>query len=245
MTLTPIRREVIVAADPDHAFRVFTEQIGAWWPLAQLSVHGAEASVSFETDGRLVERTGGGEEAVWGTVTHWEPGSQLRFTWHPGGEPAQASHVTVRFTPDGDHTRVTLEHAGWEVFVDPAATRAEYDHGWPMVLDLYRDHFETDTEATWVALVHTPTATVEGSVFEDPRFAEHVAFLQRMEQRGYLVAAGPLGDAPGAGMTILRLPGEDRIDEATRLATQDDQAVVGGLFDVAVRPWQVMFHSLD
>jgi uncharacterized protein YciI len=95
---------------------------------------------------------------------------------------------------------------------------------------------------TWVALLHRPgpAAPRTGSLFEDPRFGQHVAFLNRMREDGYLVLAGPLGDAAGEGMTILRLPGPGRLGEATRLATEDDASVAGGFLAVTVRPWQVM-----
>ena len=38
---------------------------------------------------------------------------------------------------------------------------------------------------TWVALLHRPgpAAPREGSVFKDPRFTEHIAFLARMRER--------------------------------------------------------------
>jgi hypothetical protein len=45
-------------------------------------------------------------------------------------------------------------------------------------------------------------------------------------------------------MTILRLPGADRLGHATNLATKDDAAVAGGLLSVTVRPWQVMMSVL-
>ena len=44
-------------------------------------------------------------------------------------------------------------------------------------------------------------------------------------------------------MTILRLPGADQLEQATRLATQDDTSVAGGFFTVTVRPWQVMMQA--
>jgi uncharacterized protein YciI len=72
---------------------------------------------------------------------------------------------------------------------------------------------------------------------------EHVAFLRRMHEAGYLVAAGPLADAAGEGMTILRLPGAGKFGEATRLATEDDVSVAGGFLAVTVRPWQVMMAA--
>jgi uncharacterized protein YciI len=77
----------------------------------------------------------------------------------------------------------------------------------------------------------------------DPRFAGHLAFLARMREAGYLVAAGPLSDADGDGMTILRLPGADQVAEAVRLATEDDASVAGGLLAVTVRPWQVAMQG--
>jgi uncharacterized protein YciI len=100
------------------------------------------------------------------------------------------------------------------------------------------------SEDTWVALFHRPAdPSVAGGVFADPRFGDHVAFLTRMTEAGYLVAAGPLSDRPGEGMAILRLPGEDRFDEATRLATEDDASVSSGFFIAEVRPWRVVMHA--
>jgi uncharacterized protein YndB with AHSA1/START domain len=138
-TVPAVRREILVDAQPDGAFRVFTEQIGAWWPLATHSVYGAEATVSFE-DREIVERSPAGEVAVWGTVTTWEPPELLSFSWHPGASPDRASQVTVMFAAVGSQTKVTLLHEGWEVYADPTAARDEYDHGWPGVLELYAAH---------------------------------------------------------------------------------------------------------
>jgi uncharacterized protein YciI len=102
----------------------------------------------------------------------------------------------------------------------------------------------SDAGETWVALMHRPAdPSVAGAVFADPRFGDHVAFLQRMAEAGYLVAAGSLADHSGEGMTVLRLPGPDRLEEATRLATEDDLSVASGFFTVEVRPWLVVMHA--
>lgn len=269
----PIRREILVDADPATAFAVFTERISQWWPLEDLSVYGPGGTVGF-ADGQIVEQSASGDAAVWGTVYLWEPGAALAFSWHPGGPPDQATHVEVTFTQADAQTLVTLTHTGWERFADPAETRAEYEQGWPVVLGTYRDHVahhEQDKSSldegspvdggpagdspleggpdeggeTWVALLHRPgpAAPPGAALFGDPRFAEHVAFLTRMRDAGYLVAAGPLTDVPGEGMTILRLPGADQLDQATELATKEDSSVAGGFFTVTVRPWQVMFQA--
>jgi len=134
------------------------------------------------------------------------------------------------------------------VFADPDAARAEYNQGWPMVLDRYREYasqVSATPQDTWVALMHRPgpDAPATGALVQDPRFGEHVAFLTRMRDAGYLVAAGPMGDRAGEGMTILRLPGADQLATATRLATEDDASVAGGLLAVTVRWWQPMMAA--
>ena len=98
---------------------------------------------------------------------------------------------------------------------------------------------------TWVALLHTPgpNAPQDGSLFRSRGFRDHVAFLERMHEAGFLVAAGPLEDEDGAGLTVLRLPGPGRMDDARRLATQDDASVANGFFSCQVRPWRVMLTS--
>jgi uncharacterized protein YciI/uncharacterized protein YndB with AHSA1/START domain len=260
MTLPPIHREILVDAPPDVAFALFTSKIGDWWPLDGLSVFGTGATVAFE-DGVLAERSPDGQLAEWGQVTSWLPPGEFSMTWHPGRDTLAASQVTVTFRAAGDQTLVVLEHAGWDVFADPAAARAEYEHGWPEVLRLYQaftapggiqagqdaasGEGDGDGEATWVALLHRagPAAEPGVSIFAQPQFREHVGFLQRMASQGYLVAAGPLPDEDGAGMTILRLPGAGRLAEATRLATEDDASVASGFFTVTVRPWQVMLTA--
>ena len=41
----------------------------------------------------------------------------------------------MRFSPEGDGTRVELEHRGWErVAADAETKRANYDSGWDVVL---------------------------------------------------------------------------------------------------------------
>lgn len=102
----------------------------------------------------------------------------------------------------------------------------------------------SETPRTWFVLLHTQGPAVgEGeSVFEHPGISEHYAFLQRRIAAGELVAAGPLSDEPGSGMTVLAVAD---LDTATRLATEDDQAVVDGVLRVRVRPWQVVMAKGD
>ena len=101
----------------------------------------------------------------------------------------------------------------------------------------------TDPAAyTYVALSHEPgpDAPRDESLYRHPVFAEHLAFLQRMQAQGFLVAAGPIAGSAGEGMTILRLPGANQLQEAARLASEDDLSVASGFLKVSLRPWKVL-----
>lgn len=140
---TPILKVVNVKATPDRAFRRFTSELASWWPLRSHSVGGEDAEtvvMEGRVGGRIVERIRGGREAVWGTVTAWEPPRRVAFTWHPGDEPERAQDVEVRFTVVGDGTRVELEHRGFEKLGRLARrARRGYPIGWAYVLGLYAE----------------------------------------------------------------------------------------------------------
>jgi uncharacterized protein YndB with AHSA1/START domain len=139
--VAPVLRSVTVECAPEHAFRVFTERIGEWWPLETYSIYGGDGAGAFfepGAGGRIVERSKAGEESNWGEILVWEPPNRLAFTWHPGSAPDEPStEVELRFVAVGDATRVELEHSGWEALAKPEETRSTYDQGWPGVLARY------------------------------------------------------------------------------------------------------------
>lgn len=130
----PLVREVIVRADAATAFRLFTEGIAAWWPMATHSVFGEHATVAFE-DGRLVERAGA-TSTTWGEVLAWDPPLGFRITWHPGRDADEATEVAVAFTEQDGETLVRLTHTGWERRAR-GDVRASYASGWVLVLERY------------------------------------------------------------------------------------------------------------
>lgn len=95
----------------------------------------------------------------------------------------------------------------------------------------------------WFVLLHRPgpAVNVGTSVFDHPGITGHYAFLQRRSEDKSLIAAGPLLDADGEGMTILTVDSEQL---ARQLAEQDDQSVRDGVLTVTVRPWQVVMASV-
>jgi uncharacterized protein YndB with AHSA1/START domain len=142
-----IRKSIVVQRPVDDAFRVFTEGIGDWWPFGGHSIFDDQGeTVVFEprVGGRVYERSTSGEEGVWGTLTAWEPPHRLAMTWHPGREAETAQDLEVRFSPEGDGTRVDLVHAGWERLGDRMAEiSGHYDEGWDFVLGRYAASLES------------------------------------------------------------------------------------------------------
>lgn len=80
--MTPLHRQIVVAATAGRAFAVFTTEIGLWWPLERFSVGGAGSSVEFK-NGRLVETAADGDTHEWGEVTAWAPPNG----WRSPGTP--------------------------------------------------------------------------------------------------------------------------------------------------------------
>jgi Activator of Hsp90 ATPase homolog 1-like protein len=141
-----IRKSVEVRVLAETAFRVFTDELGSWWPLETKSVSQEEAeSVVVEpaVGGRVYERAWSGEEHLWGEVLIWEPTTRFAFAWHPGRAPETAQEVDVRFTPVEGGTRVELEHRGWERLVGPEGEIPNhFDSGWDAALASYVNHAE-------------------------------------------------------------------------------------------------------
>jgi uncharacterized protein YndB with AHSA1/START domain len=128
--LEAIRKSVVVAASADVAWKLFTERMGEWWPLASHSHGGEQAETAMATPERIFERWSDGTEKTWGRMLAWEPPRRLLFTWEISDDCG--SEVEVRFTPEGDATRVELEHRGWDAAAEQ--TWRNYDRGWGFVL---------------------------------------------------------------------------------------------------------------
>ena len=104
--LEPVRKSVTVEASIEHAFKVFTERLGEWWPIRSHSVHVEDALLAgMETreGGEIYEVWREGRE-VWGEITTWAPPQRLVFTWHPGLEPTETTEVSPFCFPWQHHS---------------------------------------------------------------------------------------------------------------------------------------------
>jgi uncharacterized protein YndB with AHSA1/START domain len=131
-----VRKTIRVNCSPEHAFEVFTDRIHSWWPHETHSPADQRPdSTTFEPRvGGRVYNTAGGKEFEWATVLAWEPPSRFVVDWHvTPGNPS--TELEVRFLPEGDGTRVELEHRGWERYgAEADETYASYNNGWDAVL---------------------------------------------------------------------------------------------------------------
>jgi uncharacterized protein YndB with AHSA1/START domain len=135
--LDVVAKSIVVAVPPEQAFRTFTEEIATWWPFATHSIHGeaAERVVWGDESGQVVELSREGKQAVWGELLVWEPPHRFAMKWHPGRAPEESTELEVRFSAEGEGTRVDLEHRGFEK--RPPEARKSYDTGWDEVLGCY------------------------------------------------------------------------------------------------------------
>jgi uncharacterized protein YndB with AHSA1/START domain len=146
---TAVRRTITVAASQERAFEVFTAQFGSWWPR-EYSIGEADMAdfvLEPKVGGRWYEVGVDGKECDTGRVTAFEPPDRLTLAWHLDGnwqydpDPAHASEVEIRFiAEDPTHTRVELEHRGFErhgAAADAVRGGVDNPQGWTYCLELF------------------------------------------------------------------------------------------------------------
>jgi uncharacterized protein YndB with AHSA1/START domain len=145
----PIRNSVVVAAPPERAFVVFTDELVSWWPKEFTWAGDVLETIVIEPreGGRCFERGPHGFELDWGRVLVCDPPHRLVITWQisfdrqPVPDPARASEVEVNFVArDRESTRVDLEHRKLAKHGENSGKyRAALGspRGWPYILDCY------------------------------------------------------------------------------------------------------------
>ena len=115
--IEPIELAFDVQAPADHAFAVWTRDLGRWWPIDHTATGEDGLIITLEprVGGRIFERTRDGRESDWGEIVVWEPPRRVVYRWFLRRTAAEATEVEIRFVPTaGDATRVEIEHRGWE-----------------------------------------------------------------------------------------------------------------------------------
>ena len=146
ITPAPIRKSIRVDVAPARAFKIFTTGMARWW-LKTHTINPTkspikEIALEPRAGGRWFERGEDGSECNWGKVLAWEPPTRLLLAWQINGrwqfDPALITEVDIRFTPDGNGTRVELEHRKLEALGDQAEAMAQaFTGGWGVLLDSF------------------------------------------------------------------------------------------------------------
>ena len=146
---TSIRREIVVEAPLEHAFRVFVDEFDRIKPHEHNMLSVAIDKTVFEprAGGRVFDRGVDGSEFQWARVLAYEPPDRLVFSWDLSPhwqverDLEKTSEVEVRFIAETpSRTRVELEHrhldrhgAGWPAGRDAVGG----DDGWALYLRRY------------------------------------------------------------------------------------------------------------
>lgn len=116
--MNSLRKVITVDAPQAVAWRVFTEKMGSWWPLATHMIgktKAVDAVIEPRVGGRWYERGDDGSTCDWGRVLAWQPNTRLVLSWEITSDwqhdPNLDTEVEIRFIAEGDdRTRVELEH---------------------------------------------------------------------------------------------------------------------------------------
>ena len=142
-----VKKTLLVNCSPAQAFRVFTQNMGLWWPADHHT--GAlpfrDVCIEPRAGGRWYEIDADERVGQWGSVLAWEPPGHLVLGWHLGtdftfeADAARASQLDIRFHAFGaNQTRVAFEHRHIERHGEGyEKLRDSLDHGWPEILDAY------------------------------------------------------------------------------------------------------------
>ena len=149
VTEATVRKEVVVDAPVDRAFRVFVEQFDKIKPREHnlMTVDVAETVFEPRAGGFIYDRGVDGSLCRFARVLTYEPPSRVVFSWDISPRWAletdqdKTSEVEVRFTPaSAGRTRVVLEHRNldrhgddWQSLRDGV----EQANGWPLYLQRY------------------------------------------------------------------------------------------------------------
>jgi uncharacterized protein YndB with AHSA1/START domain len=113
-----VRKVMSVEAPQAIAWRVFTQSMGKWWPLATYKIgkaNAVDAIIEPRVGGRWYESGDDGTTCDWGRVLIWEPHSRLVLSWDIDAnwqyDPQLNTEIEIRFIAEGaNRTRVELEH---------------------------------------------------------------------------------------------------------------------------------------
>jgi uncharacterized protein YndB with AHSA1/START domain len=240
MKIEAVRKSIMVAASPEHTFDVFRE--GSWWPKEHtLLASGSprrELVIEPKVGGRWYEIGEDESQCSWGKVLAWEPPRRILLGWQINGrfeaDASGTSEVEINFVPEGEKTRVELEHRGFEAHGDTGQDLRDAvgsDSGWSGLLQKLGDKAAAKTAPArryFVCKLITPRPDfMEGmSEAEGAALGGHVAYWTGLVEKKKALLFGPVGDPAGVwGLGIVAAADAAEVE----ILAKDDPAITSGL----------------
>ena len=130
-----VTASIEVRVDARTAFRIFTEEIDAWWVRGPVNFYNAARAVGMRFEpgvgGRYLEiyDDAAGEMLEIGRITLWEPGRRLVYR-----SSLDDTEVDIRFEATSFGTRVAVEQR-----IVQGGKTAHFLSGWPNILGWFAD----------------------------------------------------------------------------------------------------------
>jgi uncharacterized protein YndB with AHSA1/START domain len=130
-----IEKNIFLPRLPEEAFLLFTERISEWWPPSHRPSKDSRSRLRMLPSGRFWERAEDGREFDLGFIRDWDAPSRIVLDFYLGTDADHPTEVTIRFTREGEGTRVTVEHRPTAASRDLWEARApRYQASWDAVL---------------------------------------------------------------------------------------------------------------
>jgi uncharacterized protein YndB with AHSA1/START domain len=149
MASNAVHKSLTLGCGVAHAFAVFTQQMGRWWPASHHIGKQAFLEIRIEPfeGGRWYEVDASDNTCAWGSVLAFEPPYLLRLAWHLSPDftfdpdPDHASEIELRFIELGPnltqfdffHHHLECHGAGWEKLREAVDSK----DGWSGILSCF------------------------------------------------------------------------------------------------------------
>ncbi|HET7087805.1 MAG TPA: SRPBCC domain-containing protein [Anaerolineae bacterium] len=140
-----VEKSISIAAKPERVWQAWTGEISKWWTRPYFNDAERATGLMLEPHlgGRFIETWGDrGAGYLIGHVIEWLPPHRFAFTWAEKPWSGVSTVVWVTLKAEGQATRVTLIHEGFDRLPDGAAQRSSYEAGWGDLLGKLKAYVE-------------------------------------------------------------------------------------------------------
>jgi uncharacterized protein YndB with AHSA1/START domain len=148
ISIAPVRKQIMVNANQQRAFDLFTNEMSRWWPATHNILKSPIKQYVIEprAGGRWYAVGEDGSSCQTGYVIDWHPPQLVVLAWQLSAEwqfdPALVTEVEVRFIAESaSTTRVELEHRHLQRMGERGAqirSMVDAPGGWTAVLESFK-----------------------------------------------------------------------------------------------------------